>query len=111
MEAEEAALAYLAFPATHRTKIRTNNVQERRPREIKRRTRVVQGSPRAKSLIRLVERRSSSRRVVGALRHLRPRSRTPGRPGARAGEAEVLAAREAARQIIGSAIDPKEDEG
>ena len=29
LEAEEAALAYLAFPATHRTKIRTNNVQER----------------------------------------------------------------------------------
>ncbi len=27
------------------------------------------------------------------------------------GEAEVLAAREAARKIIGSAIDPKEDEG
>ncbi|MCQ5106048.1 transposase, partial [Eggerthella lenta] len=27
LEAEEAALAYLAFPATHRTKIRTNNVQ------------------------------------------------------------------------------------
>ena len=31
--------------------------------------------------------------------------------GCKYGEAEVLAAREAARKIIGSAIDPKEDEG
>lgn len=40
MEAEEEALAYLAFPVSHRSKIRTNNVQERANREIKRRTNV-----------------------------------------------------------------------
>ena len=34
MEAEEEALAYLAFPVSHRSKIRTNNVQERANREI-----------------------------------------------------------------------------
>ena len=54
LEAEEAALAYLAFPATHRTKIRTNNVQERANRELKRRSRVVQVFPSRKSLIRML---------------------------------------------------------
>ena len=53
LEAEEAALAYLAFPATHRTKIRTNNVQERANREIKRRYRVVQSFPSRESMLRL----------------------------------------------------------
>ncbi|WP_260620152.1 IS256 family transposase [Gordonibacter massiliensis (ex Traore et al. 2017)] len=48
MEAEEAALAYLAFPASHRTKIRTSNVQERANREIKRAAPTsCKGSPRA----------------------------------------------------------------
>ena len=43
MEGAEAdALAYLDFPEAHRRRIRTNNVQERRDREIKRRARVVQ---------------------------------------------------------------------
>lgn len=54
VEAEDEALAYLAFPTSHWVKIRTNNVQERANREIKRRTRVVQSFPSTKSLIRLV---------------------------------------------------------
>lgn len=53
-EAEADALAYLDFPAEHRRRIRTNNVQERANREIKRRTRAVQVFPSAESMIRLV---------------------------------------------------------
>ena len=53
-DAECDALAYLAFPAEHRRRIRTNNVQERANREIKRRTRAVQVFPSIESMIRLV---------------------------------------------------------
>ena len=53
-EAGDAALTYLAFPAEHRAKIRTNNVQERANREIKRRYREVQSFPSRESLVRLV---------------------------------------------------------
>lgn len=53
-DAREDALAYLSFPAEHRLKIRTNNVQERANREIKRRTDAVQVFPSSKSLVRLV---------------------------------------------------------
>ena len=53
-EAEADALAYLDFPVEHRRRLRTNNVQERANREIKRRSRVVQVFPSVKSLIRLV---------------------------------------------------------
>ena len=53
-EAEADALAYLDFPEAHRRRIRTNNVQERCNREIKRRTRVVQSFPSEASLVRLV---------------------------------------------------------
>ena len=53
-EAEPDALAYLAFPSSHWKRLRTNNVQERANREIKRRSRVVQVFPSEKSLERLV---------------------------------------------------------
>ena len=53
-DAREDALAYLAFPAEHRLGIRTNNVQERANREIKRRTDAVQVFPSSRSLVRLV---------------------------------------------------------
>lgn len=53
-EAEADALAYLDFPEAHRRRIRTNNVQERCNREIKRRARVVQSFPSEAALIRLV---------------------------------------------------------
>lgn len=55
MESAEAdALAHLDFPAGHRRRIRTNNVQERLNREIKRRSRVVQSFPSEAPLVRLV---------------------------------------------------------
>lgn len=53
-DAEADALAHLDFPAGHRRRIRTNNVQERLNREIKRRSRVVQSFPSEASLFRLV---------------------------------------------------------
>jgi len=53
-DAEPDALAYLDFPASHWKRLRTNNVQERTNREIKRRSRVVQVFPSMKSLERLV---------------------------------------------------------
>lgn len=42
-EAEADALAYFNFPAEHRRRIRTNNVQERTNREIKRRMDAIAG--------------------------------------------------------------------
>ena len=53
-EAEPDALAYLDLPASHWKRLRTNNLQERTNREIKRRSRVVQTFPSVASLERLV---------------------------------------------------------
>lgn len=53
-EAEPDALAYLDFPCEHHARLRTNNVQERANRELKRRSRVVQVFPSRKSLIRMI---------------------------------------------------------
>ncbi len=53
-EAEPGALAYLDFPRSHWKRLRTNNVQERTNREIKRRSRVVQVFPSVTSTGRLV---------------------------------------------------------
>lgn len=53
-DAEADALAYLDFPYAHHRRLRTNNVQERANRELKRRSRVVQVFPSRKSLIRML---------------------------------------------------------
>lgn len=53
-EAEADALAYLDFPYAHHKRLRTNNVQERANRELKRRSRVVQVFPSRRSLIRML---------------------------------------------------------
>ena len=52
-EAEPDALAYLDFPQSHWKRLRTNNLQERTNREIKRRSRAVQVFPSVASLERL----------------------------------------------------------
>ena len=48
------ALQYLSLPAPPWSRVRTNNVQERANREIKRRYRSVQSFPSRESLLRLV---------------------------------------------------------
>ena len=53
-DAETDALAYLDFPYAHHRRLRTNNVQERANRELKRRSRVVQVFPSRKSLVRML---------------------------------------------------------
>ena len=53
LTAEDSALAFTAFPRAHWAKLRTNNVQERANREIKRRYRVVQSFPSRESMLRL----------------------------------------------------------
>ena len=53
-DAEPDALAYLDFPYEHHRRLRTNNVQERANRELKRRSRVVQVFPSRRSLIRMM---------------------------------------------------------
>ena len=52
-EAEPDAPAYLDFPQVHWKRLRTNNVQERTNREIKRRSLVVQVFPSTGSLVRI----------------------------------------------------------
>lgn len=52
--AQGDALQYLSLPREHWRRVRTNNVQERASREIKRRYRSVQSFPSRESLLRLV---------------------------------------------------------
>lgn len=52
--AEADALAHLDFPEAHGRRMRADNVQERRDREIRRRTRVVRSLPSEAALARLV---------------------------------------------------------
>lgn len=53
-EAETDAPAHLDFPHEHHVRLRTNNVQERADRELRRRSHVVRVFPSRRSLIRMM---------------------------------------------------------
>ena len=103
-DAEPDALAYLDFPSTHWKRLRTNNVQERTNREIKRRSKVVQVFPSTKALERLVgavmcdqdddwqESRYFSEKKMSELYDERKRPEAEGRPSKeRAAELRLIA--------------------
>ena len=106
------ALAYLAFPPSHWKRLRTNNVQERANREIKRRSRVVQVFPSERSLERLVgavmceqdEQWSASRYFAyDKIQELYDEKRRRKEPAAPARPAADLA--EAARKMILASLE------
>ena len=102
-EAEPDALAYLDLPASHWKRLRTNNVQERANREIKRRSRVVQVFPSEGSLMRLAgavmcdmdEAWSASRYFSEARMRELPGEGGPAAPRPAPTEADMEAARRA----------------
>lgn len=103
--------AYLAFPPSHWKRLRTNNVQERANREIKRRSRVVQVFPSERSLERLVgavmceldEQWSESRYFAyGKIQELYDEKRKKGPEGAGRPAADLA---EAARKMISASLE------
>lgn len=108
-DAEQDALAYLAFPRAHWRRLRTNNVQERANREIKRRYRVVQSFPSAEAAIRLMgallaeeDERWAARKTLSVESTAQAWEE---RPEQLPGEEEVEAARAAAERIIAAALE------
>lgn len=107
--AREDALAFMSFPQEHWCKLRTNNVQERANREIKRRARSVQTFPSEGSLLRLVgsvlmgeEGRWESQRMfspASAAKALEAPAPAPA-PGAERLEAARLYASQIVREVV-----------
>lgn len=111
-EAEADALAYLDFPQGHWKRLRTNNLQERTNREIKRRSRAVQVFPSTDALKRLVgavmcdqdEAWSGARYFSeAAMAELEARRPEPGPPSAERAEELSLVARRAIEASVGLA--------
>lgn len=104
--AREDALAFMSFPEEHWGKIRTNNVQERANREIKRRYRSVQSFPSEGSMMRLTcsvlmgeEGRWASQRLFSPASAAR--ALAPAAPAAGPDAERLEAARLYASQIVG----------
>lgn len=107
--AEHDCLAYMAFPEAHWPKIRTNNVQERANREIKRRYREVQRFPSRESLVRLVGAVMLEESDAWAAKHVfRPESAArawEARPQRVPTELELKAADRRAEAVVADALD------
>lgn len=104
-QAEDSALAFTAFPRAHWAKLRTNNVQERANREIKRRCRVVQSFPSRESMLRLTcaslmetEGQWSQQRVFSEASAAEGFAEPAGRPAPTEGKRRALGRR--AREIV-----------
>jgi transposase-like protein len=108
-EAENEALAYLTFPKKHWSKIKTNNIQERTNRELKRRYRTVQSFPSRCALLRLIgsvaireEERWETHRMFSPNSTSRAWTCTEAREY---DPAEIASARATAEDLIAKAID------
>ena len=102
------ALQYLSLPQEHWRRVRTNNVQERANREIKRRTRVVQSFPSVESLVRLVGAVLVEENDAWQLQRVFSEASTASADGYEAPEpteAERASAAARARQIIDGALE------
>lgn len=116
--AREDAQQYLSLPPEHWRRVRTNNVQERANREIKRRYRSVQSFPSRGSLLRLVgavmlgeEDSWHQHRVFSP--KLTARAWAAAEPAPPDGELarRIAAAEERARSIVASVVDQFGPEG
>ena len=110
--AEDSALAFTAFPRAHWAKLRTNNVQERANREIKRRYRVVQSFPSRESMLRLTcaslmetEGQWSQQRVFSEASAAGGFAEPAGRPAPTEGRRRALGRR--AREIVDEIVEKR----
>ena len=114
-DAEASVLNYLQFPVAHAKKIRTDNVQERANREIKRRTDSVQCFPSKESLLRLVGAVLIEENISwqSGTRMFYPESIAAAYTfkAPEPTEWEVLQAREKAKEIVGKAIAKAKEVG
>ena len=89
----EQCLAVLAFPASHRQRLRTTNGLERLNEEIKRRTRVIRIFPNRESCLRLVTALAAeqSDEWVSGIRYLNMEELVDGETGGATADRELTA--------------------